>query len=78
MEMNGSISLHDGEAIFLSYEKTSQVIQVERYIGNITVLRGKFYLLNPGGQIETSVLRYSTIEAGFPSYEQKKNQEIPV
>ncbi len=78
MKVNGTIPVYDGKAILFSDEKMTKVIQIKGLIRYIFVLGRQFYFLDPGGKIKTSFLRHSAIEAGFPSYEQKKNQAIPI
>jgi hypothetical protein len=52
------------------------MIPEESLVGYFMVWRSQDYLLNPWGKIELVDLRNTTIEAGFTSDEQKKNQAI--
>jgi hypothetical protein len=70
--------MYNAQTVAFANEKGSVVVTVERFIWNLTVLKGKIYLLYPGGQMKVVFLRKCPTDAGFTSGKQKNNEVNPV
>ena len=78
MKMTDLLTNNDAEPVIFTNKDGPLVVTEEGLIWNFAVLRRKIYFLYPGGHPEVTLLRESTIDAGYTSDQKKKNQVNPV